>query len=112
MIASGRAANWRRLRCEGDPSRAAIAEKLQHTPGKHLIVVRYTEPHNIHDDWVYHGADIDAAKVLWARELDEPQNAKLLAYFKDRNVWLAEPDTDNTALIPYSPPDPSEKDER
>ncbi|HUE43844.1 MAG TPA: hypothetical protein VMP12_09775 [Candidatus Sulfotelmatobacter sp.] len=89
--------------CEGDPSRAAIAKKLEHTPGKHLIVVRYTDDHNIHDDWVYNGAEIDGAKVLWARELDEEQNAKLLAYFKDRKIWLVTPDTDNTYLAPYTP---------
>ncbi len=91
--------------CAGDPSRAVIAEKLEHSPGKHLIVVRYTEDHNIHDDWVYNGAEIDNAKVLWARELDAEQNAKLFAYFKDRKVWLVTPDSDNTYLEPYTPPD-------
>ena len=90
--------------CQGDPSRAAIQEKLSHTPGKHLILVRYGEDHNIHDEWVYNGAEIDSAKVLWARELDPEQNAKLLSYFKDRHVWLVEPDKDNTELIPYTPP--------
>ena len=90
--------------CEGDPSRTAIAEKLNHTPGKHLIVVRYSEDHNIHDDWVYNGAEIDNAKILWARELDPEQNARLLAYFNDRKVWLVTPDTDNTYLEPYTPP--------
>jgi len=89
--------------CQGDPSRAAIQEKLSHTPGKHLVVVRYEEDHNIHDEWVYNGAEIDSAKVLWARELDAEQNAKLLAYFKDRHVWLVEPDKDNAELIPYTP---------
>ena len=87
--------------CQGDPSRAAIQEKLSNTPGKHLILVRYEEDHNIHDEWVYNGAEIDSAKVLWARELDPEQNAKLLAYFKDRHVWLVEPDKDNTELVPY-----------
>jgi hypothetical protein len=90
--------------CEGDPSRAAIAKTLEHTPGKHLILVRYTDDHNIHDDWVYNGAEIDGAKVLWARELDKEQNAKLLDYFKDRKIWLVTPDTDNTYLEPYTPP--------
>jgi hypothetical protein len=90
--------------CQGDPSRAAIQEKLSHTPGKHLILVRYGEDHNIHDEWVYNGAEIDSAKVLWARDLDPQQNAKLLSYFKDRHVWLVEPDKDNTELIPYAPP--------
>jgi hypothetical protein len=93
--------------CQGDPSRAEIQTKLSHTPGKHLILVRY-EPdnHNIHDEWVYNGAEIDTAKVLWARELDEKQNAALLAYFKDRQIWLVEPDSDNTELVPYFPPPP------
>jgi hypothetical protein len=93
--------------CAGDPSRAAIQEKLSHTPGKHLIMVRYTEEHNLHDEWVYNGAELDRAKVLWARELDQEQDARLFAYFKDRQVWLVEPDTDNTELIPYRPPTPS-----
>jgi len=91
--------------CQGDPSRAAIQDHLAHTPGKHLILVRYDpENHNVHDEWVFNGADIDSAKVLWARELDAAQNARLLTYFKDRQVWLVEPDTDNTELVPYSPP--------
>ena len=95
--------------CEGDTSRAVIAKTLSHTPGKHLIVVRYEEDHNLHDEWVYNGAEIDTAKVLWARELDAAQNAKLFAYFADRQVWLVEPDADNTELIPYQPPPPSLK---
>ena len=90
--------------CKGDPSRAAIAKKLSNTAGKHLIMVRYEEDHNLHDEWVYNGAEIDTAKVLWARELDPVQNAKLFAYFKDRQIWLVEPDTDNTELIPYLAP--------
>jgi hypothetical protein len=90
--------------CQGDPSRAAIQSQLSRIPGKHLILVRYErDNHNIHDEWVYNGAEIDNAKVLWARELDEDQNARLLAYFKDRQAWLVEPDRDNTELIPYSP---------
>src|SRR6266478_2881451 len=90
--------------CQGDPSRAVIADKLAHTPGKHLIVVRYEQDHNIHDDWVYNGAEIETAKVLWARELDAQQNAKLFAYFRDRKIWLVTPDSDNTYLEPYTPP--------
>jgi hypothetical protein len=70
-------------------------------------MVRYDKDsnnHNIHDEWVYNGAEIDSAKVLWARELDAEQNAKLLAYFKDRTIWLVTPDTDNTYLESYFPP--------
>jgi hypothetical protein len=90
--------------CAGDPSRAAVMKQLEKLPGKHLIVVRYSDDHNVHDEWVFNGADIDGAKVLWARELDQEQNGKLFAYFKDRQIWLVEPDTDNTTIKPYTPP--------
>ena len=90
--------------CKGDPSRAVIAKKLAGTPGKHLIMVRYEEDHNLHDEWVYNGAEIDTAKVLWARELAAEQNARLFAYFRDRQIWLVEPDRDNTELVPYQAP--------
>ncbi len=74
-------------------------------------MVRYDkDDHNIHDEWVYNGAEIDTAKVLWARELDPAQNAKLFAYFKDRKIWLVTPDTDNTYLEPYTPPGSPEND--
>lgn len=91
--------------CQGDASRQAIQRKLENTPGKHLIVVRYDEDHNIHDEWVYNGAEIDGAKVLWARELDPQQNRELFSYFADRQVWLVTPDSDNTYLEPYTPPE-------
>jgi hypothetical protein len=90
--------------CQGDPSRAAIQKKLENIPGRHLVIVRYDENHNVHDEWVFNGAEIDSAKVLWARELTPAQNERLFAYFKDRQIWLVAPDTDNTSLEPYSPP--------
>jgi hypothetical protein len=93
--------------CQGDLSRAAIQKKLENTPGKHLVMVRYEQDHNVHDEWVFNGAGIDTAKVVWARELSAQQNEKLFAYFKNRQIWLATPDTDNTTLQPYSPPDHS-----
>jgi hypothetical protein len=90
--------------CKGDPSRAAIAKELSKTPGKHLIVVSYEADHNLHDEWVYNGAEIDTAKVLWARDIDPVQNAKLFAYFKDRHIWFINPDINNSDLISYQPP--------
>jgi len=98
--------------CEGDISRLTIQRKLASLPGKHLVMVRYGDDHNIHDDWVYNGAEIDSAKVVWAREIDGEQDGKLFAYFQDRKVWLVTPDTDNTYLEPYTPPaEPENSDE-
>jgi hypothetical protein len=98
--------NWA---CHGDPSRVAITEKLSRTPGKHLVIVRYPPDYNVHDDWVFNGAEIDGAKILWARETNPQQNEKLFTYFKDRQIWLVAPEEDNTELIRYplgaKPPD-------
>ncbi len=87
--------------CGGDSSREALQKRLENLPGKHLIIVRYEADHNIHDEWVFNGADIDGAKVLWARELDAKQNAALLQYFRERSIWLVDPEVDNLELIPY-----------
>lgn len=79
-------------RCAENIERVEIADELSSAPGKHLIMVRYNANHNYHDEWVYNGAEIDSAKVLWARELDAAQNERLFAYFKDRQIWLMRPD--------------------
>jgi hypothetical protein len=90
--------------CQGDPSRVSVIDRLSQLPGKHLVIVHYTDDdHNIHDEWVYNDADIDNSKIIWARELTPEQNAKLLSYFQDRSVWWVDPDNDNTELVPYPP---------
>jgi hypothetical protein len=92
--------------CPRDYGRAGIEKQLESLPGKHLVVVRYHEDDlSVHDEWVYNGADIDSQKVIWARELDEEQNNKLFAYYKDRKVWLASTDGDHAYLAPYTPPE-------
>ncbi len=82
----------------GTPSAAAIEQQLEQVPGKHLIVVRYGASHNPHGEWVFNHADIDRSRIVWARELDSQQNDKLFAYFKDRRIWLFEPDRNSRTL--------------
>ena len=88
--------------CTGDQSRTLVIQKLQAEPGKHLVIVRYNEDDlSIHDEWVFNGADIDGAKIVWARELDKAQNEKLFAYFRDRKVWLATTEDGHLVFGPY-----------
>ena len=81
-------------------ARPGLIANLQRQGGRHLIVVRYTPTHFIHFEWIYNDADIDGSPVIWARDMGEEKNRELLDYFKDRHVWLFEPDI-SLALKPY-----------
>ena len=86
---------------EGNFARAHLLAELRSQEGQHLVVVRYSPKHSPHDEWVYNEADIDGAKVLWAREMEATQNRKLLDYFKTRKIWLLEPDVKPLRIAPY-----------
>lgn len=81
--------------------RHLVIEQLEHGGGRHLILVRYSPAHSIHAEWVYNRADIDGSTVVWARDMGEEKNRELLAYYRDRMVWLLQPDIGPTALTPY-----------
>jgi hypothetical protein len=53
---------------------------------------------------VYNGADIEGSKVIWARELGEQQDQRLINYYKDRKIWLVEVDEEHASLLPYTRP--------
>jgi len=59
--------------------------------GRHLMLVRYGD-HNVHQEWVYNGADIGSAPVVWARDMGDERNRRLMEHFADRSVWLLEAD--------------------
>ena len=96
--------SWNRTWCSQDEqnlARARIMEELGNHPGKHLVIVRYRETHNfIMDEWVYNSANINESKVIWARDMGA-QNAELIRYFNDRQVWLAQPDDNPSKLSNY-----------
>jgi len=85
----------------GNLERASILRSLESLPGQQLVLVRYGNDHVPESEWVYNAADIDAAQVVWAREMDEQSNRELLEYFKNRRVWLVEPDQSPPKFSPY-----------
>ena len=85
----------------GNLHRARVLERLKHTPGVHVIVVRYSPGHVVDDEYVYNRADIDRAKVVWARDMAHNKNEELLHYFSNRQFWLLEPDLAPETLEPY-----------
>ena len=82
--------------------RAALERRLEETPGQHLVIVRYTPDHEPFEEWVYNEANIDRAKVVWARDMGCARNQDLINYFEGRRVWLFEPDKDRHVLLPYA----------
>lgn len=87
----------------GNLERAKIVHALENSPGQQLVLVRYAQNHIPDDEWVYNAADIDGAKVVWARDMDEKQNQELLDYFPGRQAWLIEPDKSPLVLSKYPP---------
>jgi hypothetical protein len=84
---------WQTLKPGGDLERRrqAIAQSLS---GKVVVFVS----DNVFDS-VYNGGDIDAQRVVWARDLGQAKNRALLAYYRDRRGWLWT--EREAAAIPY-----------
>jgi hypothetical protein len=85
----------------GNMPRALMLRSLENTPGQHLVIVRYGPSHQRDPEWVYNASDIDASRVVWARDMDEQHNRELLRYFRNRQVWLLEADESPLRLSQY-----------
>ncbi len=86
----------------GNLARARILAQLESQPGRHLALVRYRPEHDFFEEWVYNRASIDAAPVVWAREMDDASNRELTRYFATRRVWLVDADATPPTVSPYA----------
>ena len=82
--------------------RAGIEQQLDQLPGEHLVLVKYSPEHSAHEEYVYNGADIDHSPIVWAREIPGRDINPLLTYFRNRDVWVLEPDPKPQQLYRYS----------
>jgi hypothetical protein len=85
--------------------RQRIEQRLRALPGRHLILIEYAKgaAHDPHAEWVYNEANIDEAKVIWARAMSPRQNTVLLAYFGERTHWSLHPDERPIRLQAHPP---------
>ena len=82
---------WDLINHDDPEGRIAIHAQLAKAPGKQLVFVRYW-PKHLFQEWVHNEADIDAARIVWARDLGAAEDESLRRYYPDRTVWLLEPD--------------------
>ena len=103
VLLAGYCVQLSRAQSEGwHMARARIQAQLSEEPGYHLVLVRYSPEHNTHAEWVYNRADIDDAKIVWARDMGPEQNRALLKHFAKRTIWLLEADASQPFLLPHS----------
>jgi hypothetical protein len=67
------------------------------------VIVRYSLNHNpSFNEWVYNAADIDGSKVIWAQDMGPANDLELIHYYKDRRVWLVQPDMRPAQISQYA----------
>ncbi len=92
---------WDVLNHRTPQPRVEIKKQLTALPGKQLVFVRYWPQHVFQDEWVWNAADIDASRIVFARDLGPQENENLCRYYPNRKVWLLEPDFRPPRLTPY-----------
>jgi hypothetical protein len=95
---------WLRLRpSERGLERASLLARLERMPGQDLVIVRYGPEYDPSKqiEWVYNRADLDHAAVIWARDMGEAENARLLDHYRDRHAWLIEAGSGPVRVQPY-----------
>jgi len=105
---------WDSINHRGPERRLEVARQVALAPGKLVIFVQYWPAHPFQEEWVYNGADIDGQRVVWARDLGEAENRKLLAYYPGRKAMLLQPDARPPLLEDYvaSTPEPVTPDSK
>lgn len=84
---------WDGLNHSNPRRRIYVARQLAKIPGELLVFVHYEYPqHPFQDEWVYNAADIDHARIVWARDLGAEEDAGLERYYPHRKIILLQPD--------------------
>jgi hypothetical protein len=102
-LAAMRYETWDAINHANPARRIMVAQELARVPGQLVVFVRYSPQHIFQDEWVYNGADIDASRIVWARDLGQVENEKLLRYYPGRVALLLEPDFRQPRLSEYKP---------
>lgn len=77
-----------------------LAQQLGGIPGRHLVLVHYKANHQKGQEWVYNAADIEGARIIWARAMEAQQDRVLAEYYRQqgRTVWTLQADEEPPRL--------------
>lgn len=85
----------------GPNAREGVEARLAPLEGRHLVVVK-EECSPANWGFVYNDADVDASKIVWAKDLGPKANDALLAYYRDRTIWLLEIERGEARIRPFT----------
>lgn len=66
--------------------RSRLTRELLDRPGRDLVFIKVSQQ-PLHLEFVYNEPDIDAAPIVWARQVGEEADRRLMAHLSDRLVW-------------------------
>jgi hypothetical protein len=81
--------------------RPQITAQLEANDGQDLVIVTYGPAHRMFEEWVFNGADLETAPVLWARDVGAAGNRELIEYYAGRHIWRLYADESPPRLEPY-----------
>lgn len=69
-------------------TRAPMERALARTaPGRHLVLVTYSDGAELHQEWVWNWANFESTPVLWARSMGKDEDRRLLEAYPERRAW-------------------------
>ena len=83
-------------------AREQVVRTLDAIPGGHVVLLRYSPTHCVHREWVYNLADIDRERIIWAHEMGPQWDRPFVDHYRDRHVWILDPDQSPPKLMPYA----------
>ncbi len=94
---------WDAINHRNPGRRIAAATEIAEQPGQLLVFVHYSSRHIFQEEWLWNAADIDASRVVFARDLGLSEDKELMRYYPQRRVLWFEPDTDPPRLGSSAP---------
>ncbi len=81
--------------------RVVLKKLLEQQPGPQLVFVQYKVSHYFASEWVYNDPDLQHSKVVWAHDLGEQYNRRLLKQMPERTAWILQADLPAPQLSLY-----------